>query len=94
MEEMISDVFADKHIVISDRATLMNVLLNTDAYTIGTGIMPSALNEKKIISVPFDSRSLYSVGYITRNDRTPAPILEKFLFEIRHFADTIHSHHS
>ncbi len=88
-EEMISGDFADKHIVISDRATLMNILLKTNAYTVGTGIMPSALNEGKIISVPLESNSFYSVGYITRNDRKPTPILEKFLSAILQFADSI-----
>ncbi len=88
-EEMISGDFANKHIVISDRATLMNVLLKTDAYTVGTGIMPSALNEGKIISIPLESNSLYSVGYITRNDRKPTPILEKFISDILQFGNSI-----
>ena len=90
-EEMISGEFANKHIVISDRATLMNVLLKTDAYTVGTGIMPSALNEGKIISVPLESNSHYSVGYITRDDRRPTPILEKFISVILKFGNSIKS---
>ena len=88
-EEMISGEFASKHIVISDRATLMNVLLKTDAYTVGTGIMPSALNEGKIISIPLKSNSRYSVGYITRDDRKPTPMLEKFISVILHFVDSL-----
>ncbi len=90
-EEMISGEFADKRIVISDRATLMNVLLKTDAYTVGTGIMPSALNEGKIISIPLESNSLYSVGYITRNDRRSTPLLEKFIAAITEFGNSINS---
>lgn len=90
-EEMISGEFANKHIVISDRATLMNVLLKTNAYTVGTGIMPSALNEGKIISVPLESASLYSVGYITRDDRKLTPVLEKFISVIRQFGNSIKS---
>ncbi|MBO5907564.1 MAG: LysR family transcriptional regulator [Clostridia bacterium] len=88
-EEMISADFADKHIVISDRATLMNVLLKTDTYTVGTGIMPSALNEGKIVSIPLESSSMYSVGYITRNDRTQSPLLEKFILSIKEFGESI-----
>lgn len=90
-EEMISGEFADKHIVISDRATLMNVLLKTDAYTVGTGIMPSALNEGKIISIPLESNSRYSVGYITRDDRKSTPILEKFISAILQFGSSVNS---
>ena len=88
-EEMISGEFAHKHIVISDRATLMNVLLKTDAYTVGTGIMPSALNEGKIISIPLESNSRYSLGYITRNDRKSTPILKKFISAIEQFGDSV-----
>ena len=86
-EEMISGVFAKKNILISDRATLMNILLKTDAYTIGTGIMPSALNEGKIVSIPLESNSIYNVGYITRNDRKPSLISEKFILTIKEFAN-------
>lgn len=88
-EEMIPGDFANKHIVISDRATLMNVLLETDAYTVGTGIMPSALNEGKIIAVPLESSARYSVGYILRGDRKPTQLLEKFISVIEQFGDSI-----
>ena len=88
-EEMISGELTNKHIVISDRASLMNVLLKTDAYTVGTGIMPSALNEGKIVSVPLESNAQYSVGYITRNDRKSTPILEKFISDILQFANSL-----
>jgi len=90
-EEMISGDFADKRIVISDRATLMNLLLKTDAYTVGTGIMPSALNEGKIISIPLESNSRYSVGYITRDDRKATPLVKKFISDIKEFGDSIKS---
>ena len=89
MEEMISVERANKHIVISDRATLMNLLMKTDACTVGTGIMPSALNENKIISVPLESNSVFSVGYITKNNRKPTPILEHFIADIENFGNSI-----
>ena len=88
-EEMIFGYCADKQIVISDRATLMNVLLKTDAYTIGTGIMPSALNEQKIQSIPIESDSCYSVGYIMRSDRSKTPMLERFLNLLQSFGNSI-----
>lgn len=84
-EEMVTGYPASRHIVISDRATLMNILLNTDAYTVGTGIMPSALNDDKICSIPLDSDHSYSVGYIVRNDKNTTLILDKFLDSIKEF---------
>ena len=69
-----------KHIEISDRASLMNVLLTTDSYTIGTGIMPSTLNEGKIISIPIESDSYYNIGYILHTDRK-CPDLTAYFIE-------------
>ena len=89
MEEMISGDFAQKRVVISDRATLMNVLIKTDAYTIGTGLMPSALNDGKILSLPLESDALYNVGYLTKKDKTATPILENFLSSICRFGLSI-----
>jgi len=90
-EELISGDFTSRHIVISDRATLMNVLLKTDAYTVGTGIMPSALNEGKILSIPLESSDHYSVGYITRTDKKATPLLEKFITAVMQFGEGISS---
>lgn len=77
--EEIVNLNCDKHIEISDRATLMNVLLDTDGYTIGTGIMPSLLNEGRIVSIPFESDDFYIIGYILRTDKKPSELAEKFL---------------
>lgn len=88
-EEMVSGDFADKQIVISDRATLMNVLLETDAYTVGTGIMPSALNEGKIVSVPLESAARYNVGYILKKNRKQTDLLNKFISSIEEFGKSI-----
>ena len=77
----ISDV--KKHIEISDRASLMNVLLTTDSYTIGTGIMPSTLNEGKIISIPLESKSYYNIGYILHTDRKCSELAEYFIKMIK-----------
>lgn len=78
-EEMMSASAIDKHIEISDRATLMNVLLLTNAYTIGTGIMPSAINKGDIVSIPFESDELYIIGYILNENRKVSEMTKKFI---------------
>lgn len=78
-EELMDATSVDKHVEISDRATLMNVLMVSDAYTVGTGIMPSALNRGDIISIPLDSPSSYYIGYILNEDRKIAPMTQKFI---------------
>ncbi len=71
--------YIDKHIEISDRATLMNVMLVTDAYTIGTGIMPSALNKGDIVSIPFNSEEFYIIGYLLNENRKVSPMTNRFI---------------
>ena len=78
-EELMDDTYMDKHIEISDRATLMNVLLVTDAYTVGTGIMPSALNGGDIVSIPLDTEERYHIGYILNEERKISPMTEDFI---------------
>lgn len=77
--EELTTIHSDKQIEISDRASFMNVLLATDCYTIGTGIMPSLLNKKRIVSIPFESDDFYTIGYILRNDRTPSDLTQTFI---------------
>lgn len=78
-EELTDSAFSDKHIEISDRATLMNLLMLTDAYTIGTGIMPSALNKDDIVSVPFESNEFYIIGYLLNEERKVSSITDEFI---------------
>jgi len=78
-EEMSEGLSHDKHIEISDRATLMNLLLITDAYTVGTGIMPSALNRGDIVSIPIVSDEYYVIGYILNKTRKLSEMAEKFI---------------
>ncbi len=77
--EEIVDIHSNKHIAINDRATLMNALLSTDCYTVGTGIMPSQLNDGRIISIPLESEDYYTIGYILRTDRKASELMQKFI---------------
>ena len=82
-EELMDASYMDKHIEISDRATLMNMLLVTDAYTVGTGIMPSALNDGDIVSIPLDSHEAYQIGYILNDERKISPLTQDFIFRLQ-----------
>ncbi len=78
-EEIMEGSDVKKHIEISDRASLMNVLLTTDCYTIGTGIMPSTLNDGKIVSIPLESGAYYNIGYILHEERKCSGMTEEFV---------------
>ena len=77
--EELSNIYSDKQVEISDRASLMNCLIGTDSYTVGTGIMPSLLNEGRIVSIPFESEDMYTIGYILRSDKISSELTRKFI---------------
>ncbi len=78
-EEMLDCLGVNKHIEISDRATLMNLLLITDSYTIGTGIMPSTLNDGDIVSIPLECEEFYIIGYILNDSRKLSEMTTRFI---------------
>lgn len=78
-EEIMDTSNINKHVEISDRATLMNMLLITDSYTVGTGIMPSSLNQGAISSVPLESEEYYIIGYLLNENRKISKMTEKFI---------------
>lgn len=77
--EEVADTQSNKQVIISDRATLMSMLLNTDCYTIGTGIMPSQLNQGRIVSIPYKIAESYTVGYILRTDKNLSDLTKTFI---------------
>lgn len=82
--EELSDSFcATRHIEISDRATLMNLLLITDAYTVGTGIMPSALNSGDIVSIPLNTEERYFIGYLLNDNRKLSDMTAEFIGRLK-----------
>ncbi|MEO3946394.1 LysR family transcriptional regulator [Gorillibacterium sp. CAU 1737] len=66
-EEILSTVFRKKSIHVSDRATLFNLLIGLNGYTISTGILSSDLNGDQIIPVPLDVDEPIEVGWIANH---------------------------
>ncbi len=63
-EEILSTVDADKEIIVRDRATLFNMLIGMDGYTICSGIINEELNGPNIIAKPLDVDDYMEIGYI------------------------------
>jgi len=69
-EEILSTIEHKKSIKVSDRATLFNLLIGLNGFTISTGIISEALNGKDIIAVPLDVNKHIRVGIITYKGMT------------------------
>lgn len=78
-EEMLSFTQIEKNIKVTDRATLSNLLLGSDAYTIGTGIMASDLNGNGMVTIPYESNEVFTVGWIAHKDRKPSEIMSAYI---------------
>jgi DNA-binding transcriptional LysR family regulator len=63
-EEILSTVFHKKSIHVSDRATLFNLLIGLDGYTISTGVLSTDLNGTNIVSLPLKIEDSIEVGWI------------------------------
>lgn len=67
-EEPLTEIDFDcpKNIQVRDRATLFNLLIGLDGYTICSGIISHELNGPEIIARPLDCKEHMTVGIITR----------------------------
>lgn len=63
-EEILSTVPRKKTIHVSDRATLFNLLIGLNGYTICSGILCSDLNGDNIVSVPLITDERMRIGWI------------------------------
>lgn len=63
-EEILSTQMHKKSIKVSDRATLFNLLIGVNGYTISTGIINADLNGTDITAVPLAVNEKITVGYI------------------------------
>ena len=82
-EELHSTDESPKSIVVSDRATLFNLLIGLNGYTISSGILSSDLNGTDIISIPLESDEIMEIGYIHSIDRPLSQITLRYLEHLR-----------
>ena len=64
-EEIFSPSERKKNIRVRDRATLFNLLIGLNGYTVCSGIIDEKLNGSDIIAVPLADESEMHIGYIT-----------------------------
>ena len=78
-EEILSQISHKKSIVVSDRATLFNLLIGLDGYTIATGILNSNLNGDDIISIPLDVEDKIDIIYLRHEKANLSKMGERFI---------------
>ncbi len=65
-EEIFSTSVRSKNVRVRDRATLFNLLIGINGYTISSGIIDKELNGEYIVAVPLKEEGTMRIGYIMR----------------------------
>lgn len=82
-EEITGGVEHDMTIKVSDRATLFNLLVGLDGYTICTGVISTELNGENIISKPLMIDEYMRVGTVTRKGINLTKLGESYIDFLR-----------
>ena len=81
-EEILSTWSSAQEIRVSDRATIFNLMIGLDGYTISTGIVSDEL-DPEIVAIPLDVDERIEIGWI---DHASIPLTEqaqRYLDEVR-----------
>ncbi|GGH15226.1 LysR family transcriptional regulator [Paenibacillus segetis] len=78
-EEILSTLSHKKSIRVNDRATLFNLLIGLNGYTISTGVLSADLNGNEIIPVPLECDEVINVGWISRKNMTLSKLASAYV---------------
>ena len=84
-EELHSTEESPQSIIVTDRATLFNLLIGLNGYTISSGILSSDLNGTNIVSIPLESNETMEVGYISPTDRPLNAVSKRYLKHLKNY---------
>lgn len=78
-EEMMAQMPHRKSIVVSDRATLFNLMIGLDGYTVASGILNSNLNGDQIVAIPLDVPDVIDIVFIKHEKANLSKMGERFI---------------
>lgn len=78
-EEILSTLSHKKSIKVSDRATIFNLMVGLNGYTISFGIISSKLNDDKIVAIPLNVDDDITMGWLKHRQVELSPLAERYL---------------
>ena len=78
-EEILSTLDRKKNIKVSDRATIFNLMVGLNGYTISSGIISNKLNDAKIVAIPLDVDDSMTLGWLKHRQLELSPIAKNYL---------------
>ncbi|EOS27262.1 hypothetical protein C806_00237 [Lachnospiraceae bacterium 3-1] len=86
-EEVLSTYEYKRLIKANDRATLLNLMVGLNGYTMCSGILCEELNGSDYIAVKLKSEETMSIGYLVRKGVAISPLGQKYLEELAKYKD-------
>jgi DNA-binding transcriptional LysR family regulator len=81
-EEILSTLSSKQEIRVSDRATIFNLMIGLDGYTISTGIISGEL-DPEIVAIPLDVDERIEIGWIGHSAIPLTEQAQRYLGEVR-----------
>ena len=93
-EEILSTKDYSRIIKACDRATILNLMVGLNGYTLCSGIICEELNGDDYLAIPFkadedDSESKMQIGYITRKNTVPSRLGKLYIEKINEYLNKV-----
>jgi DNA-binding transcriptional LysR family regulator len=88
-EEIISTYDYKQIVRVSDRATMLNLMVGIKGYTLCSGIICEDLNGSDYVAVPVDVKDTMTIGYIAAKDTVLSDMAIKYVEELQNYKDAV-----
>ena len=76
---------SNKNIIVTDRATIFNLMIGLNGYTIASGVLSSDLNGTEIVAIPLKTDEIMEIGYIKNIDRPLSKICISYINHLKKY---------
>lgn len=88
-EEVLSTYEYKRVIQANDRATMLNLMVGLQGYTLCSGIICEELNGSEYCAVRLQSEEKMTIGYLSRKGSNLSPMGQRYVEEIKKYQDKV-----
>lgn len=88
-EEVFSTYEYNRIIKADDRATMLNLMVGLNGYTLCSGILCENLNGEDYLAIPLNTTDKMKIGYIKKKKTSLSRLGEKYIEELKEYEDKV-----
>ena len=88
-EEVFSTYDYKRIIKANDRATLLNLMVGLNAYTLCSGIICEELNGDGYAAIPLNTKETMTIGYIKKKNMPLSKLGKRYIEELKKYKDRV-----